>query len=121
VRFSLWPSTTQTWDDFHDAASYAAETGWDGIYAADHFMPAVPPVDRPMLECFTVLAAVAASVPRVRIGSLVAGNTYRHPAVLANMVATLDQVSGGRVVLGTPCAPRRGVRGRPPAARRATR
>jgi F420-dependent oxidoreductase-like protein len=100
MRFSIWPSTVQSWEDFHDAATHAAKTGWDGVWVADHFMPSTPPVDRPMLECFTVLAALAASVPRLRIGSLVAGNTYRHPAVLANMVATLDRVSGGRVVLG---------------------
>lgn len=100
MRFSIWPSTSQSWEDFHDAAAHAAETGWDGVWAADHFMPAAPPADRPMLECFTVLSAVAGSVPRLRIGSLVAGNTYRHPAVLANMAATLDRVSGGRVVLG---------------------
>jgi len=99
VRLSLWPSTSQGWEDFHDAASHAEATGWDGLWAADHFMPAEGP-DRPMLECFTVLSAVAASVPRIRIGSLVAGNTYRHPAVLAKMAATLDQVSGGRLVLG---------------------
>lgn len=100
MRFSLWPSTSQSWEDFHDAATYAGETGWDGLYAADHFMSAAEPVDRPMLECFTVLSAVAASVPRLRLGSLVAGNTYRHPAVLAKVAATLDQVSGGRLVLG---------------------
>jgi len=100
VRFSPWPSTSQSWSDFRAAAVHAAETGWDGLWAADHFMPAASPDNRPMLECFTVLAGIAASVPRLRIGSLVAGNTYRHPAVLANMVATLDQVSGGRVVLG---------------------
>ncbi len=100
MRFSIWPTTSQSWDDFHDAAAHAERTGWDGVWAADHFMPAAPPVDRPVLECFTVLSAVAARVPRVRVGSLVAGNTYRHPAVLAKMVATLDQVSGGRVVLG---------------------
>lgn len=100
MRFSIWPSTAQSWEDFQDAASHAAQTGWDGVWAADHFMPAVAPTGRPMLECFTVLSALAATVPRLRIGSLVAGNTYRHPAVLANMVATLDQVSGGRVILG---------------------
>jgi F420-dependent oxidoreductase-like protein len=100
VRFSIWPSTTQSWEDFHDAAGHAADTGWDGVWAADHFMPATSSVDRAMLECFTVLSALGASVPRVRIGSLVAGNTYRHPAVLANMAATLDHVSNGRLVLG---------------------
>ncbi len=100
MRFSIWPSTAQSWEDFYDAAAHAARTGWDGVWAADHFMPATSSVERPMLECFTVLSALAASVPRLRIGSLVAGNTYRHPAVLANMVVTLDRVSGGRAVLG---------------------
>ncbi len=100
MRFSLWPTTTQRWEDFHEAAAYAAATGWDGVWAADHFMPNTPSAEGPMLECFTVLAGLATTVPRVRLGSLVAGNTYRHPAVLAKMVSTLDVLSGGRAVLG---------------------
>jgi alkanesulfonate monooxygenase SsuD/methylene tetrahydromethanopterin reductase-like flavin-dependent oxidoreductase (luciferase family) len=51
-------------------------------------------------ECFTSLAALGALVPRLRLGSLVAGNTYRHPAVLANMADTIDHISDGRMVLG---------------------
>ena len=47
-----------------------------------------------------MVAALAAAVPGVRIGTLVYGNTYRHPAVLANMAATADHVSDGRFVLG---------------------
>jgi F420-dependent oxidoreductase-like protein len=54
----------------------------------------------PYLECWSVLAGLAATVPRVRIGPLVTGNTYRHPAVLAKVATTVDQMSGGRVVLG---------------------
>lgn len=100
MRFSVWPTTRQSWDDFFDLAVHAEATGWDGIWVADHFMPAAPPLDVPTLECWAVLGALAASVPRVRIGSLVASNTYRHPAVLANMAATVDQLSGGRLVLG---------------------
>ena len=46
------------------------------------------------------MSAVAAVVPRIRMGTLVTGNTYRHPAVLAKMAATLDHISNGRVVLG---------------------
>jgi alkanesulfonate monooxygenase SsuD/methylene tetrahydromethanopterin reductase-like flavin-dependent oxidoreductase (luciferase family) len=46
------------------------------------------------------VAGLAACVPRIRIGPLVAGNTYRHPAVVANMAATIDHMSGGRLVLG---------------------
>jgi alkanesulfonate monooxygenase SsuD/methylene tetrahydromethanopterin reductase-like flavin-dependent oxidoreductase (luciferase family) len=59
-----------------------------------------PEVDDPVLECGSLVAALGAIVPRVRIGSLVYGNTYRHPAVLANMAATVDHVSGGRFTLG---------------------
>ncbi len=51
-------------------------------------------------ECFSLLAGLASVVPRVRLGSLVAGITYRHPAVLAKMAATIDHLSGGRFVLG---------------------
>jgi F420-dependent oxidoreductase-like protein len=100
MRFSIWPSTAQSWEDFYEIAAHAGKNGWEGVWAADHFMPSTSSVARPMLECFVLLSALATSVPRVRIGSLVAGNTYRHPAVLANMVATLDLVSGGRAVLG---------------------
>jgi F420-dependent oxidoreductase-like protein len=100
MRFSVWPTATQDWPDLLDVAAHAASTGWDGIWVADHFMPSREPLDIPMLECWTVLAGLAVSVPRVRLGSLVSGNTYRHPAVLANIVATVDQLSGGRAVLG---------------------
>jgi F420-dependent oxidoreductase-like protein len=100
MRFSIWPSTTQPWDKLFDVASHAAETGWDGLWVADHFMPAAAPADGPLLECWSVLAGLATSIPRLRLGSLVTGNTYRHPAVLANMAATVDHLSGGRLVLG---------------------
>jgi F420-dependent oxidoreductase-like protein len=100
MRFSVWPTATQSWPDLFEAASHAASSGWDGVWVADHFMPSAEPLDVPTLECWSVLAGLATSVPRVRLGSLVAGNTYRHPAVLANIAATIDQLSGGRLVLG---------------------
>ena len=53
-----------------------------------------------MMECWTVLTALASQTSTVKLGTLVLGNTYRQPAVLANMAATLDQISGGRLVLG---------------------
>jgi F420-dependent oxidoreductase-like protein len=103
MRFAFWPNANQSFEDVLDGAQHAERTGWDGLYFADHFM--VPPMldapaDTPTLECATVVTALAALVPRVRIGSLVYGNTYRHPAVLANMAATVDRVSGGRFILG---------------------
>jgi F420-dependent oxidoreductase-like protein len=53
-----------------------------------------------MLECWSVIAALAATVPRVRLAPLVTSVTYRHPAVLANIAAAVDQVSHGRLTLG---------------------
>lgn len=101
MRFSFWISTEHPWDEVLDLAAHAEAGGWDGVWLADHFMPNDDnALDRPMGECFTLLAALAAAVPRVRLGSMVAGNTYRHPAVVAKMAASIDQVSGGRFVLG---------------------
>jgi F420-dependent oxidoreductase-like protein len=103
MRFSVWPNPQQPWDSILEAARHAESTGWDGLYFADHFMPNTDdgtPADGPTLECWGVLAALAGSVPRLRLGTLVCGNTYRHPAVLANIAATVDQISGGRLVLG---------------------
>lgn len=98
MRFSFWPGAGLPFDDFLDAARYAGETGWDGVYVADHFMPNGGA--GPVLEAGATVTALAALVPRVRVGTLVLGNTYRHPAVVANMAATIDRISGGRLVLG---------------------
>ena len=101
MRFSVWPNASQPWDEILGLAQHAESTGWDGVWIADHFMPNGPDVSGPTHECWSLLAALAASVPRVRLGALVSGNTYRHPAVLAKAVTTIDHVSGGgRVVLG---------------------
>lgn len=100
MRFSLWPSPANSWADTLDLVRHAEATGWDGAWYADHFMPATPEATGPTSECWTTLAGLAAAVPRIRLGALVTGNTYRHPAVLANMAATADQISRGRIVLG---------------------
>ncbi|HEX2575629.1 MAG TPA: TIGR03560 family F420-dependent LLM class oxidoreductase [Aquihabitans sp.] len=100
MRFSLWTNSETAWPDLLERATAAEAAGYDGVWVADHFMPNSTHVERPMLECFSVLAGLAAAVPRVRLGSLVAGATYRHPAVLANQATAIDHVSGGRFVLG---------------------
>ena len=100
MRFSYWAGASQPWNEILSACQHAEATGWDGVWCADHFMPFTGDVGGPVHECWSVLAGLAAAVPRVRIGSIVAGNTYRHPAVLAKQVATIDHISGGRVVLG---------------------
>lgn len=104
MRFSIWPSSDRPWDETLALTLHCEATGWDGVWFADHFMPNTgpdgPPADGPMLECWSILAGLAAATSRVRLGSLVSGNTYRHPAVLANIAAAVDQVSHGRLVLG---------------------
>jgi len=100
MRFSFWPNPSQPFTEVIALAKHVERTGWDGIWYADHFMPNAPDTSTPWPEAWMTLAAIGAQVPRIRIGTLVAGNTYRHPAVLAKMAATLDHITGGRVVLG---------------------
>jgi len=100
MRFSFWPSPTLPWSEVLHLAQHVERKGWYGVWFADHFMPAAGDVSGPWDEAWSMIAGLAAAVPRVRIGPLVSGNTYRHPAVLAKMAATVDHVSGGRVVLG---------------------
>jgi len=66
----------------------------------DHFAPIFSDVDGPCLEGWTLLAAYAAQTTRIRVGLMVNGNTYRHPAVLAKIAATVDVISNGRLDLG---------------------
>ncbi len=103
MRFSIWPSPAQSYDDIHAITAHCERTGWDGVYFADHFMPNGPdstPLDGDTLECWSVIAALAATVPRLRLAPLVTSVTYRHPAVLANIAAAVDQISQGRLTLG---------------------
>mgnify|MGYP000630878907 CR=1 FL=1 len=66
----------------------------------DHFNPIQGSLDGPCFEGWTLLSALAAQTERVRLGLMVAGNTYRHPAVHAHMAATVDVISGGRLDFG---------------------
>jgi F420-dependent oxidoreductase-like protein len=76
--------------------------GFDMVTVMDHFyqIAGVGPETEPMLEAYTALGAIAARTTRVRIGTMVTGVTYRNPAMLAKIVATLDVISGGRAILG---------------------
>ena len=100
MQVSLWPNPMLPFREVVDLARHAESTGWDGLWYADHFMPNTPDTSTPWPEAWMTLAGVGALVPRLRLGTLVTGNTYRHPAVLAKMAATLDPLTGGRVVLG---------------------
>ena len=80
----------------------AEESGFDTVLVMDHFyqLPMLGDPGNAMLECYTLLAALAQHTSRVRLSALVTGNTYRNPALLAKVVTTLDVVSGGRAQLG---------------------
>jgi len=85
------------------AVAQAAErSGFESVWVMDHFwqLPALGGPDEPILEAYTLLGALAARTNRVTLGTLVTGNTYRNPALLAKMVTTLDVISKGRAVLG---------------------
>ena len=66
----------------------------------DHFAPLQGDLDGPCFEAWTLLSALAAQTSRLRLGLMVAGNTYRHPAVHAHMAATVDVISNGRLDFG---------------------
>ena len=72
------------------------ETAWN----FDHFYPIIGDSDGPCLEAWVTLSALAQATSRIRIGCMVNGVPYRHPALVANMAASLDIVSGGRLELG---------------------
>jgi F420-dependent oxidoreductase-like protein len=102
VRFAIKtrPEHT-TWTHIRDlwlAADEISlfESGWNW----DHFYPLTGDLTGPNLEAWTMLAALAQATTRIRIGCQVTGMIYRHPAVLANMAATVDIISAGRLEIG---------------------
>jgi len=86
-----------------DVALKAEGLGFNSVWAYDHFFPyhAYKPLEsKPMFECWTLLSAIASITKRVRIGQVVTCNSYRGPALLAKMGATLDAISNGRLDFG---------------------
>ncbi|MGH2690054.1 MAG: LLM class flavin-dependent oxidoreductase [Actinomycetota bacterium] len=108
------------YEDVRDAAVAAEAAGFGGVWLWDHLSGAVHGQDH-VLECWTTLTALAAQVPRLTVGSLVLNVANRHPDVLAMMASTLQEVSGGRLLLGlgaggglsTPYAREQSAAGRP--------
>ncbi|MBI2206125.1 MAG: TIGR03560 family F420-dependent LLM class oxidoreductase [Candidatus Rokubacteria bacterium] len=101
MRFGLFTSMgLQTWAGVLDFWRHLEKTGWDIACVTDHFMPNNPEREGAMLESWSTLSALAALVPRMRVGTIVLGNTYRHPAIVAKMAAQVDIISGGRLILG---------------------
>jgi probable F420-dependent oxidoreductase len=103
VKFSLWPANDRAPADLLEEARTAEATGWYGVWLADHYMPDTgdtTPARGDTYECWALLPALAAVTERIRIGTLVSPTSVHHPALLAKRAATIDRLSGGRMVLG---------------------
>jgi alkanesulfonate monooxygenase SsuD/methylene tetrahydromethanopterin reductase-like flavin-dependent oxidoreductase (luciferase family) len=99
LGYYLSPEHT-TWPDLRAAVLLADELRFDSIWNMDHFVPLSGNTSGPIFEAWQLMAAWGAITTHVRVGVEVTGITYRHPAVLANMVATLDHITNGRAILG---------------------
>ncbi|HEY7107680.1 MAG TPA: LLM class flavin-dependent oxidoreductase [Acidimicrobiia bacterium] len=96
------------WDDVRDAAVAAADGGFNGIWVFDHVDGRV--YDAPhVLEGWTILSALAVAVPGVMLGPMVLNVANRPPGIVAGMAATLQDVSGGRLLLGLGAGARAGT------------
>ena len=65
MRFSFWPHASQSWKDLQALSQHAEKTGWDGLWIADHFMPNTEDSEGPCHEAWSLIAALAAIVPRL--------------------------------------------------------
>ena len=103
MKFSLWPRNDRVPADLLEEVGAADVSGWYGVWLADHYMPNtgdVTPARGDIYECWAMLPALAVVTERVRIGTLVSPTSVHHPALLAKRAATIDRLSGGRMVLG---------------------
>ncbi len=101
MRFGYWIGSGHDWGEIRRSGVRAEETGWNGVWFADHLLPADGgSLDRPCHEVWSVLAGLADATENVRLGPLVCGNTYRNPGLLMKQAVTTDHISGGRIVLG---------------------
>jgi F420-dependent oxidoreductase-like protein len=99
VKFGIYPPQVGIeYRSIREVVSEAEWLGFDSVWMSDHLMLLLE--DSPFLEGWTTLSAIAAETKSLKLGTIVICNTFRHPSLLAKMAATLDAISGGRLILG---------------------
>ncbi|WP_029109401.1 LLM class F420-dependent oxidoreductase [Mycobacterium sp. URHD0025] len=101
-NFSYGTGVSELFPTVIAQAQEAEAAGFDSVFVMDHFyqLPGLGTPDQPMLEAYTALGALATATEAVQLGTLVTGNTYRNPTLLAKAITTLDVISQGRAILG---------------------
>jgi len=103
VPYFTWPGgPARLGDDFAGVAQRAEQAGFASFWVMDHFfqLPGLGAAELDMLEGYTALGFAAGKTSRIKLGTMVTGNTYRNPGVLIKAVTTLDVLSGGRAYFG---------------------
>ena len=88
-----------TWDDWMALAAATEDSGLEGLFRSDHYL-SIGGEGRSSLDAWTTLAGLAVRTERIQLGTMVSPATFRHPAVLAKSVVTVDHISNGRAELG---------------------
>lgn len=92
--------TDKHWSVMRDLATYADNSTWDSVWVYDHFHTVPVPTDEATHEAWTLMSAFAATTERVKLGQMCTAMSYRNPAYLAKVAATVDVISGGRTQMG---------------------
>ncbi|MCX6654740.1 MAG: TIGR03560 family F420-dependent LLM class oxidoreductase [Candidatus Bathyarchaeota archaeon] len=89
-----------SYEGIRGIAAESEKLGFESLWVSDHFFLSPESAETPCLECWTTLAALARDTSRLHLGAMVASQSYRNPALLAKMAASIDNLSGGRLNFG---------------------